>query len=136
MTYSNNGPVYSNILSKEECTGQVEYVWTYDEGGSYWSYNSGSCSAVPFCMSPPPSYSGTEDGETSIRNCRLSGACDNCPPGHINWGPWSRTGDGPDGDWCTRYGFATNCDTYGDCRNVGSYIFGSADCGAGSPCGC
>ena len=80
MTYSNNGPVYSNILSKDPC--------------------------------------------------------DNCPPGHINWSPWAATSDGPDGYWCTRYGFATNCEIYGDCRNIGSYIFDSAECGAGSPCGC
>jgi len=72
MVYDNDGPIYSNILSK--CSGQVEYVWTYDEGGSYWSYNSGSCSAVPFCAAPPPSYSGGEDGETSISMCRLVGA--------------------------------------------------------------
>ena len=62
--------------------------------------------------------------------------CAACPPGHINWGAWATTNDGPDGDRCTRYGQETDCGTYGDCRGVGSYILGSADCGAGSPCGC
>jgi hypothetical protein len=38
--------------------------------------------------------------------------------GTIIWEEWSIINDGPDGDWCHRFGCLTDCSTYGDCRCV------------------
>ena len=65
---SNDGPIYSNILSKP-CDGQVQWVWEVVCSSGGWNYYSGSCSSDPGCYPTYPLFDGVNDGDLTTTTC-------------------------------------------------------------------